>query len=178
MEKECCIFFRAMEPGDEYLLYQAENHQEVFISGSNPIPYSLFYLKKFIDISLSENFHSSGQLRLIACLDSTEEVIPQPVGIVDFFNYEALHQRAELGILVLEAFRHRGIGKKMVEAACQYARNQLNLHQLYLEISSDNQPSLDLFRSCGFVSCGTKKDWLRKGQHWFDVELFQKVFEP
>lgn len=171
---ELNIYFRAMEPGDEYLLYQVENRQEAFIAGENHVPYSLSFLKRFIDTSLTEEFLANGQLRLIACLETGHPATP--VGIVDFFNYDAFHRRAELGILVIDRFRHQGIGKKIVETACQYAQNQLNLHQLYLEISSRNYPSLQLFKGCGFVPCGTKKDWLCQGNEWFDVEMFQKIF--
>ena len=147
-----------MEPGDEYLLFEMENRPEAFRLGETRIPYSLDFLRHFIESSLADNFLSSGQLRLIACLPPVHETdskpntkspapdsapcqnesIPfqnemgraesffpagitslaesasesgkagkaacswafPPVGILDFYNYEALHSRAEIGILI------------------------------------------------------------------------------
>lgn len=182
MEKQSSgiFFLRAMEPEDEKLLYDIENRPEAFLTGENRIPFSRYSLQKFIFSSLRETFLSSGQLRLIACRKTDAEnpdFPPPPVAVVDFFHYEALYQRAELGLLVLETYRNRGIGKKIVELACSYAQKQLNLHQLYIEIRSDNARSIRLFKSCGFENCGKRKDWLRSGKEWMSVESFQKIFE-
>ena len=100
----------------------------------------------------------------------------EAVGIVDFFNYEAFHRRAETGIVVCPAFRNRGMGEKILEMACTYARNQLNLHQLYAEVAANNENSLKLFAKCGFERCGLRRQWLLQAGQWMDVVLWQKIF--
>jgi diamine N-acetyltransferase len=42
------------------------------------------------------------------------------------------------------------------------------MHQLYVNISADNQASINLFEKCGFVEIGRKKDWLKAGNKWQD----------
>lgn len=169
------LSLRALEPEDEPLLYDIENRREAFLIGENRIPFSHDYLQRFIYASLQENFFSSGQLRLIAGRN-TPEGMAEAVGIVDFFNYEAFHRRAETGIVVCPAFRNRGMGEKILEMACTYARNQLNLHQLYAEVAANNENSLKLFAKCGFERCGLRRQWLLQAGQWTDVVLWQKIF--
>lgn len=171
------LSLRALEPEDEPLLYDIENRKESFLIGENRIPFSHDYLQRFIYSSLQENFFSSGQLRLIACRNTPSgNGTAEAVGIIDFFNYEAFHRRAETGIVVCPAFRNMGLGEKILEMACTYARNQLNLHQLYAEVSADNENSLKLFAKCGFERCGLRRQWLLQNGRWTDVVLWQKIF--
>lgn len=207
MENKNNLLFRAMEPGDEYLLFEMENRPEAFRLGETRIPYSLDYLRHFVESSLSDNFISSGQLRLIVCqppapnsrrktltgkppagpdnpdhaetaanrLASARAWSLPPIGILDFFNYEALHLRAEIGILLFPESRHQGLGEKILAQACSYARNQLNLHQLYAQVRTDNPASLKLFESCGFDRCDYRKDWIRAGNRWIDIIGLQRI---
>ena len=184
------LFFRAMEPEDLTLLFQMENRQESRISGESRIPYSYDLLKRYIENSQQETFLSSGQLRLLACQSSLGKQDGSPafpsacpqaeafdIGIVDFFNYDAFCQRAEIGILVLPRFRNQGYGEKILRSAADYAKNQLNLHQLYAEILAGNTASIRIFESCGFRNCGCKKDWFRAGGQWRDVLSYQLVWD-
>lgn len=172
------IFLRAIEPEDENFLYSIENREESFLVGENRIPFSHDYLQRFIYASLQDNFFSSGQLRLVACRveqgkndTGTENIL----GIIDYFNYKAFHRRAEVGIVVCSAYRGQGWGEKILELACRYAKNCLNLHQLYAEVGQDNTPSLALFEKAGFVRCALRKDWILRGEVWTDVSGWQKI---
>ncbi|MCM1169050.1 MAG: GNAT family N-acetyltransferase [Bacteroides sp.] len=171
------LFLRAMEPQDESFLYDIENRREAFSVGENRIPFSHDYLQRFIYASLQENFLSSGQLRLVVCCGEDTELHPeQAVGILDFFNYDSFHRRAETGIVVCPGYRNKGIGEKILTLACDYARNQLNLHQLYAEVAANNEGSLKLFEKCGFERCGLRRQWLLQAGEWVDTVLWQKIF--
>lgn len=176
------FFLRALEPDDLNAVFEAENRREALLSGECRIPYSYAFLKQYIESSLKETFLSAGQLRLIVsrfaeagepCSVSGGR---EDVGIVDFFNYDVFCARAEIGILLYDRARAQGLSPKILHTALNYARNQLNLHQLYAEILADNAPSLHLFREAGFEPCGTKKEWFRAGGEWMDVHCFQKLF--
>lgn len=170
------FFLRALEPDDLNAVFEAENRREALLSGECRIPYSYAFLKQYIENSLKETFLSAGQLRLIASRHSEAGAPRQDVGIVDFFNYDAFCARAEIGILLYDRSRAQGLSPKILSLALDYAKNQLNLHQLYAEILAGNTPSLHLFREAGFEPCGTKKDWFRAGGAWIDVFCFQKLF--
>lgn len=165
-----------MEPEDLNAVFEAENRREALLSGECRIPYSYAFLKQYIESSLKETFLSAGQLRLIASRLPEAGGPREDVGIIDFFNYDAFCARAEIGILLHDHARAQGLASKILHIALDYARNPLNLHQLYAEIRADNSPSLHLFQGAGFEPCGTKKDWIRAGGEWMDVYCFQKLF--
>lgn len=180
MRSKDSLFLRALEPEDIDFLYGMENREDVFPIGENRIPFSRDFLRRFVYASLSETLMSTGQLRLLACFspDTDKKAFEMPpVGIVDFFNYEPLHRRAEIGLLLCERLRHQGLGEKILDMACGYAQNRLNLHQLYAEVATVNAASMKLFEKSGFSSCGLRRQWLMQGGKWVDVSLWQKIFE-
>jgi len=57
---------------------------------------------------------------------------------------------ASLGMSVAAAWRRRGVGTALIEAAIEWARAQ-NLDRLRLEVLADNAPAVALYRKLGFV---------------------------
>jgi diamine N-acetyltransferase len=49
------------------------------------------------------------------------------------------------------------------------------LHQLYANIGSENEISLQLFTKFGFQIIGTKKDWMKVNNVYKDELLLQLV---
>ena len=60
------------------------------------------------------------------------------------------HDRAEFGILVIDAWQGRGLGGLLLDMCLQHARNA-GYKLVYAESSWDNQPILSLFRKRGFT---------------------------
>ena len=81
--------------------------------------------------------------------------------------------RAGIGILIHETFRRRGFASEALDLLTDYAFNTLQLHQVYCNISPDNDESLNLFKSKGFKMVGIKKEWNRIRNEWHDECLFQ-----
>lgn len=100
------------------------------------------------------------------------------VGTVDLFEYDPLHSRAGLGILIYGSENlRRGYARDAVETLCRYARERLRLHQLWCSVTADNTASLELFRKAGFIESGTKRDWLWSPEGYLDEILFQKILD-
>jgi diamine N-acetyltransferase len=47
------------------------------------------------------------------------------------------------------------------------------MHQLYANITGDNQRSIELFKKVGFLRTGIKKDWIYSDGEFKDEHLFQ-----
>ena len=146
---------RAPEPDDLDFLYQLENDPEQWaVSDVLPAPVSRQALREYLrhaTASLAE----AGQLRLVM------EVAGQPVGTLDLYDYSALHQRAGVGIAVLQGARRQGYARQALGQAISYARQHLRLHQLYCTVATDNEASIKLFAEIGFLQVGVRRDWLR-----------------
>ena len=61
----------------------------------------------------------------------------------------------------------------LIGLLCDYVFSFLYLKQLIVHISVDNEASIRLFESCGFVRCGLLKEWWRVGGCYKDVVLLQ-----
>ena len=149
------IVLRAMEPEDIDKLYLWENDPEVWIVSNTYIPFSKHFLSQFIINSQNDLFIDK-QLRLMIMLKKDETCI----GTLDFFEFDPMHKRAGLGILVDKEHRNKGIASEAISLAIQYAFDHLNLHQLFCHITEDNDISAKVFFNAGFEQTGIKKDWI------------------
>ena len=102
----------------------------------------------------------------------------KPVGAIDLFEYDPIHRRAGIGILIYEqSDRGRGYASDAVETLCRYAHDTLRAHQLWCNVGADNEASLRLFRSAGFTEIGVKRDWLWRPDGYHDEVMLQKIFD-
>jgi len=165
--KQQKVRLRAVEPSDVELMYPVENDISLWESGTTTAPVSRHALQEWIDRSAGDIFIDR-QLRLMAVSGKGETV-----GMVDLTSFEPAHLRAEVGIIILEAYRGQGYGFAALEALCAYARDILHLHQLYALVTETNDPSLNLFFHAGFQHAGTLRDWVNRGDKYENVEVWQ-----
>ena len=81
-----------------------------------------------------------------------------------------------MGILIKETSeRQKGVGNEALGLLIKYCNTHLNLHQLYCNISEDNQASLNLFSKHGFEIIGLKKDWNLVNGSYKNEYLLQRI---
>lgn len=167
------IRLRAVEPGDAELLYAWENDSDVWPVSGTTEPFSREQMRRFVERQLAGgDLLHTGQLRLIIETVAGSE----PVGAVDLFEYDPIHRRAGVGILIhKQSDRCRGYASDAIAVLCRYVRETLNMHQLWCCIGTDNEASLRLFRSAGFTVIGTKRDWQWLPDGWHDEVMLQKM---
>lgn len=79
-------------------------------------------------------------------------------------------------IAVHPAHRGKGLGRKLMQHLEQDARSR-GAVQMFLEMRSNN-PAESLYRSCGFLPVGKRKDYYRlKDGHRLDAITFSLVLE-
>ena len=164
---ELSFHLRALEPEDLELLYAIENDMTLWQHAATTVPYSRYVLRQYIAESKCDLFQD-GEVRLVAEANGT------PLALCDLTRFDPQHQRAEVGIVVLPSYQHRGYGLLALEALETYARNQL-LHQLYAIVAEDNNPAIRLFRQRGFLPSTPLKDWIRRSDHFVSATIWQKI---
>lgn len=166
---EICL--RAPEPEDLEVMFKLENDAQAWEQGCTTVPFSHFLLRQYIEQATGD-IYTDKQARLMIGRKSDGAVL----GCADLVNYEPMHQRAEVGIIVVSEHRNKGVGKAALEILCRYAFDGLHLHQLAAYVAADNLASLKLFKHCGFGEAHLLKDWLRHADGGYkDAWLLQKI---
>ena len=164
------ISLRAIEPQDIDVLYQWENDTENWLISNTQTPFSRFVLEQYI-ASAHEDIYSAKQLRLIICDPENKAV-----GGIDLFDFEPNHLRAGIGILISEKTdRKKGYASEALNLLINYCFDTLNLHQIYCNITTDNEASILLFQKHGFQITGIKKQWIRDGGKFKDELILQLI---
>ena len=171
--KEQNIQLRALEPEDLQFLFDTENNESFWEVSHTQTPFSKFLLKQYLENAHLDIFEAK-QLRLII----EENKNKNPVGMIDLFDFNPQHKRAGIGILIHQKYQKNGFASEALQLLIDYCFSHLNLHQLYANITSDNQKSISLFTKHHFKEIGVKKDWiLSKNNTFKDEILFQLIHE-
>lgn len=164
------VRLRALEPADLELLYLWENDPEIWRVSETIAPMSREVLLKLIS-DQKYDLYASRQMRLMIDVDNVS------VGCVDLFNFEPLHRRFGVGILIYaDEHRRRGYASRVIEQVKDYAHNILDLKQIWVNINEDNPASIALFESCGFVLSARRKEWINRAGKFIDELEYQYIF--
>lgn len=167
------VALRALEPADLDLLYRWENNPEVWAVSNVYEPFSRHTLRQFIDNAGKADIYTNRQLRLM--IDFVGET-KQTIGCVDLFEFDPHNLRAGVGIVIGSIpHRRQGYALQALQLFHDYAFETLNLNQLFCNIAQTNTASLMLFAKAGYSISGTKKQWLRQGLGFVDVEFLQLI---
>jgi diamine N-acetyltransferase len=165
------IYLRALEPEDLDFIYALENNESIWEVSNTQTPYSRFLIRQYLE-NAHQDIYEAKQLRLAICRNETAETL----GLIDIFDFDPKNNRAGVGILIgSQAYRSKGIGSEALELVIKYSFQQLQVHQLYANIGSDNEISLQLFTKFGFQKIGIKKDWNKVNNDYKDELLFQLI---
>jgi diamine N-acetyltransferase len=166
------IHLRALEPEDLDFLYQIENNESFWEVSHTKTPFSKFILKQYLENAHLDIFEAK-QLRLIIEEKSTNKRI----GMIDLFDFNPMHSRAGVGILIHPEFQQNGYASEALSILINYCFSHLNVHQLYANISANNLKSISLFTKHDFKEVGIKKDWLLLNGKFIHEILFQLIKE-
>lgn len=164
------IRLRAIEPEDLDLLYRIENDMKLWNVGASNVPYSRYTLHDYI-ANAADDIYVDRQVRMMV-----ENQAGEVIGIVDIVNFDPSNCRAEVGMIILDAYRRQGYGSRVVDAIGTYALNILHLHQLFAFIDTRNEACRRLFTAKGYQESAVIKDWLYDGTGYHDAVLMQRVF--
>lgn len=167
---DATVRLRAMEPEDLDFLYCMENNRELWNVGNANVPYSRYVLHDYI-ANATNDIYRDGQVRMII-----ENNGGEAVGMIDVFDFDPQHRRAEVSVAVMAGCRRRGYALDALRQLVWYARRTLHLHQVYAIVAESNRPSLCLFEKCGFAGRNRLQDWLFDGTEYHDAIVMNKIF--
>lgn len=162
------VFLRPVEPSDATVLMLWENDPKNWRVTDTEVPFSLHGIMQLIE--QQQHIRSTGQLRFMICLKEDGHAI----GTIDLYDADFKNRRAAVGILIGEVNeRGKGSATEALELLVEYAREVLDLHNVYCSVQADNSASLKLFEKAGFDRVGSRKEWFFLKGEWLDEISFQ-----
>ena len=111
--------------------------------------------------------------RLVA--ETPEGMIVGWTAIAPSFARSVYNGVAEISIYIHDAYQHQGVGTLLLEATAKESEKN-GIWTLEALIFADNEPSLRLFRKCGYVDLGVRErlgyDTVLK--KWRDVAMLER----
>ncbi|MDR2562888.1 MAG: GNAT family N-acetyltransferase [Prevotellaceae bacterium] len=168
------IKLRSPEISDVDLLYKWENDCELWPAGESFEPYSRFDIERYV---MSEgDVYANKQLRLMIDLKIADG--QKTIGTADLFDFNPLHSRAGLGILIYPPDeRRKGYAHEAMQLLIRYAFEGLLIKVLYCNVSANNEAGLRCVQKAGFEICGLKKQWTARISGREDEYLLQILNE-
>jgi diamine N-acetyltransferase len=161
------INLRALEPSDLDVLYNWENDTSIWKVSQTIAPFSKNILAKYLE-NAHQDIFTAKQLRLMIEKNNTA------IGTIELFDFDPVNLRCGIGIWIVdEENRRKGYAKEALTLIIKYAFSNLHLNQIYCNISSRNQASINLFGSLDFQLVGVKSKWNKTPEGWEDELLFQ-----
>ena len=163
------LFLRALEPSDIKILMQLENDENYWKYSNTTEPFSKKILTSFIAEQKHDIFEVKQKRYVISSIKTPT------LGFVDLFDFQPLHRRAGVGIVIVDEFRGKGFGKKALDLLIIHSKKNLNINCLFANIAFENKASVCLFQSLGFIKVGLKKSWNFYDNSFHDEYLYQKI---
>ena len=163
------INLRALELDDLEFLFEIENNRKLWKISHTILPFSKYYLEKYVKESNLDIF-SEKQFRFVISLKNK-----CPIGLIDLFDFDPVSHRAGIGIVIQNKYRKKGYALESIKLIEDISKNDLQIHQLYVNVGIDNKISLDLFNKLGYTEIGIKKDWNYINGKYTDEVSFQKI---
>ncbi len=165
------IYLRALEPSDLDFLYALENEEAIWEVSHTSQPFSKYVLQQYLENS-HRDIYEVKQLRLVICAAEDDKVL----GFIDLFDFEPKHRRVGVGIIIFkEQDRGKGYAVEALQLLSRYVATHLNVHQIYANITADNERSKKLFENLGYQAVGVKKDWIYAAKGFKDEVLYQLI---
>lgn len=113
-----------------------------------------------------------GHYHLVACVDG--EVVGN-IGLGTKPNSPRRRHVGSIGMSVRDDWQGKGLGTALMKAAVDLADNWLNLTRLELDVFTDNEPAIGLYKKFGFVIEGTCAAYAFRDGEYVDVYLMARL---
>lgn len=160
------ISIRRTEPTDYEAIRQIfDGPQVVWGTLQLPFPSGETWRKRLAD-------PPEGIFSLVACEDT------EIVGQLDLYTFP-LHPRrrhvGQIGMAVRDDWQGKGVGSALLQAVIDVADKWLNLLRLELEVYTDNEPAVRLYKKFGFVVEGTSVQFAYRDGKYVDVYIMARL---
>lgn len=131
--------------------------------GAEGLPYRVEDEEKYIE-SLQ---NSTSSVMFLAKCDG------RIIGDASFSSSERerIKHRGEIGISVIKDYWGKGVGSKLMESVIDFAKNTAKCEIIHLQVRSDNERGINLYKKYGFEKMGQFKGYLKVDGEFIDCDF-------
>ena len=160
------ITIRHIEPGDYEAVHRIiSGPKAVWGTLQLPFPSIEMWRKRLAE-------PPEGLFSLVACADG--EVVGH-IGLHTFPNHPRRRHVGQIGMTVRDDWQGKGIGTALMQAVVELADKWLNLSRLELDVYTDNEPAIKLYKKFGFTIEGTSVQYAFRDGEFVDVYLMARL---
>ena len=113
-----------------------------------------------------------GTFNLVVCAEN--DIVGQ-LGLYTFPNQPRRRHVGQIGMAVRDEWQGRGAGTALMQAAVDLADKWLNLSRIELEVYTDNEPAIHLYKKFGFVIEGTHVNFAYRDGQYVDAHFMARL---
>jgi putative acetyltransferase len=157
---------RRAEPDDYKSMHQIfTNPKVIWGTLQLPFPSAELWRKRFAE-------PPEGTFNLLVCVE--DEIIGQ-LGLHTFPNHPRRRHAGQIGMAVRDDWQGKGAGSALMRAAIDLADKWLNLTRLELDVYTDNEPAIRLYKKFGFVIEGTLVNYAYRDGQYVDTYTMARL---
>ncbi len=165
LETTKCIIRRARPDDYEAFTHIFEGPKVVWGTLQLPYPSVEVWRKRLAE-------PADGYFQFVACIGN--EIVGE-LGLITFPQGPRRRHAAKLGMAVRDDWQGKGIGSALMQAAVDMADKWLNILRLELEVYTDNEPAVRLYKKFGFVVEGTLRCFGYRDGEFVDVYTMARL---
>jgi len=157
---------RRAEPDDYKSMHQIfTNPKVIWGTLQLPFPSAELWRKRFAE-------PPEGTFNLLVCVE--DEIVGQ-LGLHTFPNHPRRRHAGQIGMAVRDDWHGKGAGTALMGAAVDLADKWLNLTRLELDVYTDNEPAIRLYKKFGFVIEGTLVRYAYRDGQYVDTYAMARL---
>ncbi|GHC59361.1 GNAT family N-acetyltransferase [Ulvibacter litoralis] len=87
-----------------------------------------------------------------------------------------INHTAMLGMGIQKDWRNQGLGKILITAAVDWAKNKSKIEIVWLAVYASNELGYNLYKNMGFEVSGIIKDFFKENEDYIDkVQMYQRI---
>ena len=130
-------------------------------------PHTESFMREYFDRHAAED-------RPVLAAESDDGVFLGFASCGSYRPHQAYRHSAEHSVYVVPSVRRQGVGSALLARLEDECRAR-GIHTLVGVIDSENLPSIELHRKCGYEYAGTVREAGRKFGRWLSIVYYQKI---
>ena len=157
---------RRAEPEDYRSMHQIfTNPKVIWGTLQLPFPSAELWRKRFAE-------PPEGTFNLLVCVK--DEIVGQ-LGLHTFPNHPRRRHAGQIGMAVRDDWHGKGAGTALMQATVDLADKWLNLMRLELDVYTDNEAAIRLYKKFGFVIEGTLVRYAYRDGQYVDTYAMARL---